>query len=234
MNQEKVGQFIKKLRKENNLTQAELANKYGVTYQAVSKWENGKNLPDVSLLKQMSKDFNIEINDLLEGKIIAKNTKSKKNFYIVIIIVLFLLALVLLDIFLFHKDDSFEFKKLASNCSNFTISGSIAYNNNKSSIYISNVNYCGGDDDTKYQYIECVLYESNNNTDTKIDTFIYDKDSPIKLEKFLQNVRFNIDNYAQTCNLYKQNGLFLQINAHDYNDKITSYKIPLKLEENCS
>ena len=67
MDQEKIGKIIKEIRKNNNLTQADLANKYNVTYQAVSKWENGKNIPDISILKQMSKDFNIDINDLLDG-----------------------------------------------------------------------------------------------------------------------------------------------------------------------
>ena len=61
MEQEKIGKFIKKLRKENNLTQKDLADKYGVTYQAVSKWETGKNIPDISLLKEISKDFNVNI-----------------------------------------------------------------------------------------------------------------------------------------------------------------------------
>ena len=41
MDQEKIGKLIKVIRKKNNLTQAEFAEKYGVTYQAVSKWENG-------------------------------------------------------------------------------------------------------------------------------------------------------------------------------------------------
>ena len=44
MNQDKIGNFIKSIRLEHNLTQKELADKLGVTYQAVSKWENGKNL----------------------------------------------------------------------------------------------------------------------------------------------------------------------------------------------
>ena len=75
MEQEKIGKFIKKLRKENNLTQKDLADKYGVTYQAVSKWETGKNIPDISLLKEISKDFNVNIEDLLEGK----ETKKRKT-----------------------------------------------------------------------------------------------------------------------------------------------------------
>ena len=81
MNPEKVGKFIKELRIENNLTQADLANKYGVTYQAVSKWENGLNLPDIALLKEMSKDFNVNIEDLLEGEKVYR--KKSKLFYFV-------------------------------------------------------------------------------------------------------------------------------------------------------
>ena len=68
MDQNKIGEFIKKLRTGNHLTQKEFADKYGVTYQAVSKWENGKNLPDMSLIKQMSEDFNIGIDELLDGE----------------------------------------------------------------------------------------------------------------------------------------------------------------------
>lgn len=68
MNQEKIGEFIKKLRQDNNLTQKDLAKKYNVTYQAVSKWERGLNIPDISLLKQMSEDFNISIEELLSGE----------------------------------------------------------------------------------------------------------------------------------------------------------------------
>jgi len=76
MNQEKIGQFIKKIREENKLTQKELADKLGVTYQAVSKWENGKNVPDISILKEMSKMFNIDIDEILDGE---KKNKNKNN-----------------------------------------------------------------------------------------------------------------------------------------------------------
>ena len=56
MNQEKFGKIIKKIRKEHHLTQKDLADKYNVTYQAVSKWENGLNMPDISLIKEIAKD----------------------------------------------------------------------------------------------------------------------------------------------------------------------------------
>ena len=87
MDKDKVGNFIKNLRKKYNLTQSDIADKYNVTYQSVSKWENGINLPSLSLLKQMSKDYNIDITDILDGEFSSK--KHNKNNLIFIIIILF-------------------------------------------------------------------------------------------------------------------------------------------------
>ena len=50
MDQEKIGKFIAKLRKEKNLTQNELAESLGITDRAISKWENGRGMPDLSLI----------------------------------------------------------------------------------------------------------------------------------------------------------------------------------------
>lgn len=232
MDQEKIGKFIKSIRKKHNLTQADLAEKYGVTYQAVSKWETGKNIPDVSLLKQMSKDFNVNIEDLLEGKITSKSKKNKRLYVFIIVIIILILSM---GIILFnHHNSNFEFKKLTSSCSNFNISGSIAYNDKKSSIYISNINYCGGEDNTEYKKIECLLYEQNNNSEIKIATSSYKGKNTIKLEEYLKDVQFNVDNYSKKCINYKNNSIYLQINATDSNDKTTLYRIPLSMSDNCS
>lgn len=51
MDQEKIGKFISKLRKDNNMTQHELANKLHVTDSAVSHWEDGRRVPDISLFE---------------------------------------------------------------------------------------------------------------------------------------------------------------------------------------
>ena len=56
MNQEIIGKFIAKCRKEKNMTQQELADKLGVTDRAVSHWENGRRLPDYSLVKEITKN----------------------------------------------------------------------------------------------------------------------------------------------------------------------------------
>ena len=65
MNQEKIGKFISELRKKKNMTQLDLANKLGVTDRAISKWENGRGLPDLSLLKPLCEELNISINESL-------------------------------------------------------------------------------------------------------------------------------------------------------------------------
>ena len=66
MNPEKVGKFIKKLRKDNNLTQDDLAEKYYVTRQTISNWENGKSYPDLGTLVKISDDFKISLDILLK------------------------------------------------------------------------------------------------------------------------------------------------------------------------
>lgn len=68
MNQEKIGKFIAELRKEKNLTQQALADKLGITDRAVSKWETGRCLPDLSLLIPLSEELDISINELLLGE----------------------------------------------------------------------------------------------------------------------------------------------------------------------
>jgi len=78
MNQEKIGQFITELRKEKNMTQIELANKLGVTDRAISKWENGRGLPDLSLLQPLCKELNITINELLSGEKIKTEDYQEK------------------------------------------------------------------------------------------------------------------------------------------------------------
>lgn len=68
MNQEKIGKFIAECRKKQNLTQKELAEKLNITDRAVSKWERGINLPDISLLYELSDILKINVTELLDGK----------------------------------------------------------------------------------------------------------------------------------------------------------------------
>ena len=73
MNQEKIGKFIAKCRKEKKLTQEQLAEKLGVTSKSISRWENGRTMPDVSLFYPICIELNISVNDLLSGEKTAKD-----------------------------------------------------------------------------------------------------------------------------------------------------------------
>lgn len=227
MDQEKIGKFIKDLRIKNNLTQKEFADKYNVTYQAVSKWENGKNMPDLSLLKEICKDFDVSLDDLFNGEKSVK--KSYKKYVIIgIICIVIVLFLVIKN----NNNGDFSFKTITSSCDAFNISGSIAYNDKKSAIYITNIKYCGGDDTKEYEIIECTLYESHEDIEKKISSYKYDGDKKIKLEKFLENVTFKVDGYKKTCD--EHNSLYLLINAIDSSKNITTYKVPLETQSICA
>ncbi len=68
MDQKKIGRFIALCRKENGYTQAGLAEKLGITDRAVSKWENGKSMPDASIMLELCKLLKINVDELLTGE----------------------------------------------------------------------------------------------------------------------------------------------------------------------
>lgn len=76
MNQEKIGKFISKCRKEKDMTQENLAEKMNVSINAVSKWERGISFPDVSLYKKLCNELGISLEELINGEK-SKNTESK-------------------------------------------------------------------------------------------------------------------------------------------------------------
>ncbi len=78
MNQEKIGLFIAKQRKVKGLTQEQLAEKLGITKNAVSKWERGLSLMDMSLLKPLSELLKVEVIDILSGEIVNKKDKEQE------------------------------------------------------------------------------------------------------------------------------------------------------------
>lgn len=111
MDNEKFGKFIAKLRKEKNMTQKYMADKFNLTDKAISKWERGLSFPDISMLKPLAEFFDISVLELLNGeksetennidekvlKILKqvereKNRKIKKVIILSIIFVIVILA----------------------------------------------------------------------------------------------------------------------------------------------
>lgn len=128
MDQKQIGRFIKTKRIEKNLTQQELANQLNVTDKAISNWETGRRLPDISLLVDLSEKLDISIQDLLNGEELSSeqsqikcddnikdtieiaNHKIKKNKNIHSLIILGMILLFVLIFFITRspKKSSFE------------------------------------------------------------------------------------------------------------------------------
>jgi len=116
MNQDKSGELIAKLRKEKSMTQEQLAEKMGVSINAVSKWERGLSFPDVSLYKKLCKELDITIEELINGEkdnseeakekaiisTIKENEIIKKNFKKMLIL-FFAIFVITFSIFIYYN-----------------------------------------------------------------------------------------------------------------------------------
>lgn len=134
MDQEKIGKFIAECRKIQKLTQVELAEKLGVSDKSVSKWENGKCMPELSLFAPLCKILNITINDLMAGEkvddkeyinTLEKNIvnmvsnvenkrKKRKKIIILLSIILFILVMTFRCIYKYYEIDVKFDKRLMS------------------------------------------------------------------------------------------------------------------------
>ncbi len=68
MDQKNVGSFLRELRKEKQLTQEQLAERFGVTSRSVSRWETGSNMPDLSILVELADFYDVDIRDIIDGE----------------------------------------------------------------------------------------------------------------------------------------------------------------------
>ena len=74
MNQTAIGTYIAKKRREKNLTQEQLAEKIGVSGKTISKWENGKCMPDYSIIEQLCKELSVTLSELMDGEDAAEDS----------------------------------------------------------------------------------------------------------------------------------------------------------------
>lgn len=239
MDQNKIGTYIKELRLKNNLSQSDLAKKLSVTNQAISKWENGRGIPDIEMLKQLSEIFNVNVDDLLNGETKAEKKSYKKYVLLslgVLILILFFAVLIIKS----FERDNFEFNSIASFNDKFSIRGVIAYNKNKKSIYISDITYSDNDEE-EYVVAECILYEIDGNIEKKLSQCRdiskhneFDKSDAKTLSSLLNDVEFNIDNYSCSCDDTHCNNLYLKINAININNKTITYNIPIQVDNSCT
>ena len=225
-NMNNFGEIIKDIRKKNNLTQKELADKLYVTYQAVSKWENNKSIPDISILQNISKIFNIDLNYLT-------NTKKRNNtIYFILIIIFLILSLTITILITKNHTHDFEMRSIETTCNDFNLSGTIAYNKDKTAIFISEIDYCGLNKDQIYDTITSTLYQNENNKEKII---INNKEkNNLSLNDYLKDLTYHVDNYKSTCLDYNKNELYIKIELQKKNESTITYTIPLKINDTCN
>ena len=225
-NMNNFGEIIKDIRKKNNLTQKELADKLFVTYQAVSKWENNRSIPDIAILQNISKMFNIDLNYLT-------NTKKRNNtIYFILIIIFLILSLTITILITKNHTHDFEMRTIETTCNDFNLSGTIAYNKDKTAIFISEIDYCGLNKDQVYDTITSTLYQNENN---KIKNIITNKEkNNLSLNDYLKDLTYHVDNYKSTCLDYNKNELYIKIELQKKNESTITYTIPLKINDTCN
>ena len=77
MDQVKIGNFLKKLRKEKGITQEQLAEILNVSGRTVSRWENGNNMPDIDILIELADFYEVDIRELIDGERKSENMDKK-------------------------------------------------------------------------------------------------------------------------------------------------------------
>ena len=73
MNQQKIGEFLKHLRNDKGLTQEQLAEHFYVSSRNVSRWETGRNMPDVEMLIELADFYDVEIREIIDGERKSEN-----------------------------------------------------------------------------------------------------------------------------------------------------------------
>lgn len=96
MNQEKVGKFIAQKRKEKNLKQEELGAILGVSSKTISRWETGRNMPDLAMFKPLCELLDVNLNDLFRGEAAPAENISKDNHKRIIIVIFSIMFFLIL------------------------------------------------------------------------------------------------------------------------------------------
>lgn len=142
MDQIKIGKLIAKQRKEKGLTQQELGDKVGVGYRAVSKWETGQTMPDISIINELSKTLGITTDELLNGELNKpKPSTSKPNKkYLLLLIPLIIIGIVI-AIIIRQNNKVYEYNLKSANYSEYQVEGQLMIERNKITINIGKIKF---------------------------------------------------------------------------------------------
>ena len=255
MDQEKIGKFIAKLRKEKEMTQEELGNIVGVTGKAVSRWERGNGVPDISIVNDVSEALGVTTTELLNGERVTslknKNldeiTENSIDFYktklmhkfkkvlIILLAIIFFLFSLLLLIFYLNNYNKCQLYRIDSDSSEISLSGILSITNKRNTLVISNFKYKG----IYEKMITSTSYEIllNGESIYKVGE-VYKSDSTLinsTLNDYIKTVNFYLsDLSSDILNKFVNNFVSINICVLNSDGSVNSINIPLKITKEFS
>lgn len=227
MENNKIGNFIAKMRKEKNLTQQQLGDKLYVTDKAVSKWERGKSLPDITLLTKLSLILDVKVEDILAGEINENNNivdidkrveeiqenikKENKKLRIKYILLIILLLFILITIIFKYISFGYSIKEYIYNNSIIKIGipqGSFNVKNNDRSISFKNLRSKLIVKEEMKNYLKTLDYLTCNDT-----IYYYDNENNISI------INYKVKEFL----LFSKIDLLIDNDDYCYNQKINDY-----------
>lgn len=242
MDLNKVGTFIANLRKEKNLTQAELGELLGVNDKTISRWETGKNAPDISILNDLSEKLDISVKELLNGErnlekdinieaLKYYNNRGKKRILISAIIAILIILLLSILFFSINKYNQYKVFKVYSSNSNLNLEGIVVLNPYRNIIVLRNIEYSDYNEGTTDEISSKSYYVKLLSNDKIIKNEIYNFDKEMKLRDFLETYTLYVDESLKNSeDLILLDNLILYIEYKE-NDKIQDISFDLYLVE---
>ena len=199
MDNKKIGKLIADLRKKKGLTQQDLGDMVGVGFRAVSKWECGMTLPDITIINELSKILGISLDELMSGEINeeTKNTNKKKISPSIkkILIVCVLAITILISFLIYYNNKTYTYKIVSDEKSDYYVEGKIHINNNTTSLIINKLYF----KDIEFSNTVITNYEYSINLKDNIlmgygyIEFIELLEQPIKIKEFAEKFTINYD-----------------------------------------
>ncbi len=200
MDNEKIGKFIKKLRKAKGLTQQQLGDLVGVGGKSVSKWERGINMPDVSIINEVSNVLDITSDELLKGEFDKNSTnreyiekkKQKKSLILLFVFLILIFGFIILSI-LYFKNETYKYW-LTTDKENFSVDGTIEYDKKEYKISVDRI-YCELEE-CNNQYINSIKYSlSFNGTVLYMNGEEYSEYNKVTLNEYLYTKKILLINH---------------------------------------
>ena len=229
MDVNKIGNQIKKNRKEKGLSQAELAEKVGVSDKKISKWETGIALPNLMDVRLLCDALDIRIDNLLSQENNSKLIKKNNLFWLVVgVVCCFLFSILLLK----TVNSKIEAYSVASENENFILNGIALNLPTKDVLFINDII----DKDNLLSNIEIVNYEVilKKDQQTLYQKQLIENTNPLSSSKSLASIVSHLTIYLEKEKLFFQNDeskFTLIVKYENQNEQISELTIDIALKE---